>query len=286
MKLASFRSANGSSWGAVTPDGILDLGPAFVAKGMPSILSVLEQQALGSLAAEVEARKGTETPISGVQLEPVIPEPGQILCIGLNYQTHLEETQREPSGYPTVFVRYARCQIGHGEAILRPPETETLDFEGELAIIIGRTGRRIAESDAMDYVAGYACYNDASVREYQRHTTQFHPGKNFPATGAFGPWMVTADEIPDYRKLTIETRLNGETVQSAGLDQLIFSIPRLIAYCSTFSELRPGDVIVTGTPGGVGAARKPPLWMKAGDVVEVEVSDVGLLSNPVVDETV
>ncbi|MES2987911.1 MAG: fumarylacetoacetate hydrolase family protein [Pseudomonadota bacterium] len=239
---------------------------------------------LGDLDDLVDATRERDFALEDVRLDPVIPEPGQILCIGLNYEEHRIETRRERSGYPTVFARFGRSQVGDGGDILRPPESAMLDFEGELAIIIGGTVRRCDEASAMNFVAGYACYNDASIRDFQRHTSQFHPGKNFPATGAFGPWMVTTDEVPDYRSLSIQTRLNGEIVQAAGLDQLIFTIPELIAYCSTFTELRAGDVIVTGTPGGVGSGRTPPLWMKAGDVVEVEVSGVGTLRNRVSDE--
>jgi 2-keto-4-pentenoate hydratase/2-oxohepta-3-ene-1,7-dioic acid hydratase in catechol pathway len=240
--------------------------------------------ALDQLGQLVAACKGQEIPLDEVSWLPVVTDPGQILCIGLNYEEHRLETKRERASHPTVFARFARCQVGHEAPILRPLESTMLDYEGELAIIIGKRGRRIAAENALDHIAGYACYNDASVRDYQRHTTQFHPGKNFPATGAFGPSMVTADEIADYTQLKLETRLNGVVVQSAGLDQLIFTIPELIAYCSTFSELLPGDVIVTGTPGGVGSARQPPLWMKDGDVVEVEISRIGVLRNPVKDE--
>jgi 2-keto-4-pentenoate hydratase/2-oxohepta-3-ene-1,7-dioic acid hydratase in catechol pathway len=158
------------------------------------------------------------------------------------------------------------------------------DFEGELAVIIGRRGRYVSRVDAPSLVAGYACYNDGSIRDFQRHSTQYIAGKNFPGTGAFGPWLTTADEIGDIRNQTLTTRINSECVQHARLDDLIFDVPALIEYCSTFTELVPGDVIVTGTPGGVGAARKPPLWLKPGDAVEVEISGVGLLRNPVAQE--
>lgn len=286
MRLASFRTNSGSSWGAVTDEDIIDLGRAMADRGFTTLRSMLEAKALDSLAEEVGRREANVLPLSDIRLDPVIPEPGQILCIGLNYEEHRVETKRERTGYPTVFARFGRSQIAHDQPILRPQESTMLDFEGELAIIIGETVRRCSEADAMKAVAGYACYNDASIRDFQRHTSQFHPGKNFPATGAFGPYMVTADEVPDYRRLTLTTRLNGTVVQSAGLDQLIFSIPQLIAYCSTFTELRPGDVIVTGTPGGVGSGRTPPLWMKPGDVVEVDVPGIGTLRNSIEQEAV
>ena len=181
-------------------------------------------------------------------------------------------------------IGQARAQVGHGGRIVRPPESIKLDYEGEIAVIIGKPGRRIAEADSWDHIAGYACYNDASVRDWQLHTSQWGPGKNFWCTGGFGPWMVTADEIPADTEMTLVTRLNGTEVQRATTRQLIHSIPRLIAYASTVAPLRAGDVIVTGTPGGVGAKRNPPLWMKAGDVVEVEVDRIGVLRNTVADE--
>ncbi len=171
------------------------------------------------------------------------------------------------------------------QPIIRPRASENLDFEGELAVIVGKGGRHISKEAALQHVAGYSIYNDASVRDWQRHTTQYTPGKNFPSTGGFGPWMVTADEIPDSTKLHLTTRLNGEVVQDSGLDDLRFSIPEIISYISIFTELVPGDVIITGTPKGVGAARKPPLWMKPGDSVEVEISSIGTLRNPIVPET-
>ena len=281
MQLISFEGKVGSSWGAVVGSGIIDLKERL---GVATLRSALERH----LLSEVEAILADEPPVdyelTNVRLEPVIPDPGQILCVGLNYSEHQMETRRERTDRPTIFARFARSQIGHEATIVRPRESSALDFEGELAIIIGRQGRRISEVDAMSFIAGYACYNDVTLRDFQKHTSQWHPGKNFPSTGVFGPWMVTADEIPDPTVLSIQTRLNGEVVQAAGLNQLIFSIPEIIAYCSTFTELRPGDVIATGTPGGVGSARNPPLWMKAGDRVEVEIPLVGCLANTVADE--
>lgn len=282
MRLISFTTDRGSTWGAVTERGIVDLGARL--SGRATLRQAIESGALREARAIVTQATAPDFQLADVRLDPVIPDPGQILCIGLNYDEHRAETRREPTGHPTVFARFARSQVGHGSPIVRPPESTMLDYEGEVAIVIGRRARRVPREDALSIIAGYACYNDASVRDFQRHTSQFHPGKNFPATGAFGPWLVTADDIPDPETLSIETRLNGVVVQSAGLDQMIFNIPELIAYCSTFTELLPGDVIVTGTPGGVGSARTPPLWMKAGDLVEVDVRGLGLLSNAIVDE--
>jgi 2-keto-4-pentenoate hydratase/2-oxohepta-3-ene-1,7-dioic acid hydratase in catechol pathway len=217
---------------------------------------------------------------------PPIPDPDKIICIGLNYLSHILEGGREVPKYPTIFTRFANSQVGHGQPIIRPKSSITLDFEGELAVVVGKRARHVAEADAMPYVAGYSCYNDGSVREWQRHTSQFTPGKNFPSTGGFGPYLVTPDEAGDIGKATkLICRLNGEVMQSATLDDLVFGIPALIAYCSAFTVLEPGDVIITGTTGGVGAYRKPPVWMKPGDVVEVEVSGVGTLRNPVAQES-
>ena len=194
------------------------------------------------------------------------------------------ETGRDNTEQPAIFLRVAESQVGHLQPMVRPRESKNFDYEAEIAVIIGKPGRRIAQKDAWDHIAGYSCYNEGSVRDFQRQTTQWTAGKNFARTGAFGPWMVTTDEIPDISKQTIATRLNGVEVQAAPISDLVFDVPALIAYCSTFTELAPGDVIVTGTTGGVGAYRTPPLWMKDGDVVEVEVSGIGVLRNPVKDE--
>ena len=191
--------------------------------------------------------------LDSIAFLPVIPDPRKIICIGINYRSHVEETGREIPINPMVFTRYADSQTGHLQPIIRPTVSSKLDFEGELAIVIGRHARHVQADRALEYVAGYSCYNDGSVRDWQRHTSQFAPGKNFPQTGGFGPWLVTTDEIPDPSKLTLTTRLNGEVVQHAKTDDLIFPAARLIEYCSTFTPLYPGDVIITGTTGGVGA---------------------------------
>jgi 2-keto-4-pentenoate hydratase/2-oxohepta-3-ene-1,7-dioic acid hydratase in catechol pathway len=214
----------------------------------------------------------------------VIPNPDKILCVGINYVDHQRETGRDKTEYPVLFTRFANTQVGHRQPLIRPRASEKFDFEGELAVVIGRSGRHIPESDALSYIAGYACYNDGSVRDWQRHTTQFTPGKNFVGTGAFGPWLVTADEATGVADAAISTRLDGEEVQRARTSELVFGIRELIHYISTFTELAPGDVISTGTPGGVGAARKPPLWMKPGDMVEVEIEGIGVLRNTVAAE--
>ena len=207
----------------------------------------------------------------------------KILCVGVNYRPHIEEMGREVPGYPVVFTRFPSSLVDDGEDLVRPRISEQYDFEGELAVVIGRTARHVQRAEALDYVAGYCCFMDGSVRDWQRHTTQFTPGKNFEQSGAIGP-MVAAADIPDPSVLELTTRLNGVVMQQGRVAELVFDIPTLIAYCSTFAELQPGDVIATGTPGGVGAARTPPVWLKGGDVVEVEISQIGVLRNPVRDE--
>lgn len=214
---------------------------------------------------------------------PPLPRPGKIICVGVNYEDHRIEGKRERASHPTLFARYPESLLGHEGAILRPAVSTLLDFEGEIALVIGRRAAHVPEAEAYDYVFGYSCFNDASVRDWQRHTSQWMPGKNFPATGGFGPFVVTADEAGDPAAMVLTTRLNGEVVQQAEGRDMLFSIPQVIAYVTTFTVLEPGDVIVTGTPGGVGFARNPQLFMKPGDVVEVEVSGVGILRNPIRD---
>lgn len=282
MKLVSFEYAGRSSFGVVLGDAVLDLAPHAAAVGH-SLREALSKGALGSIA-EIAKDGVTTLALDKVRLLPVIPDPAKILCVGINYASHVKETGREMPKYPMFFTRFADSQVAHDQPIIRPRASQKLDFEGELAVVIGRTARHVPAEQALDYVAGYSCYNDGSVRDWQKHTIQFTPGKNFPQTGAFGPWLVTTDEIRDPSALSLTTRLNGEVVQAATTDDLIFSVGEVIAYCSTFTELRPGDVIITGTTGGVGAFREPALWMKPGDVVEVEISEIGVLRNTIQDE--
>ncbi|MDH3620673.1 MAG: fumarylacetoacetate hydrolase family protein [Gammaproteobacteria bacterium] len=208
----------------------------------------------------------------------------KILCVGVNYRPHIEEMGREVPDYPVVFVRFPGSLVGNGEPLIRPRVSEQYDFEGELAVVIGKRARHVAREDAFDYVAGYCCFMDGSVRDWQRHTGQFTAGKNFEQSGAIGS-MVPVDEVPDPSALRLTTRVNGEVMQEGAVADLVFDIPALLEYCSTFTELRPGDVIATGTPGGVGAARKPPVWLREGDLVEVEISGLGVLANPILDES-
>jgi 2-keto-4-pentenoate hydratase/2-oxohepta-3-ene-1,7-dioic acid hydratase in catechol pathway len=281
MKFASFRVNGTKSWGLIDGEQAVDLG-ALLRDRFPDLKSAIAAGALAEVASL--AGKAATYPLANVVWLPVIPNPDNILCIGLNYETHRVETGRSEVENPTVFGRFANSQTGHLANIIRPRVSKDLDFEGELAVIIGKPGRHIARKDAWAHIAGYACYNEGSVRDFQRHTHQFTPGKNFPDTGAFGPWMVTPDEAGDLGPLRLRTRLNGQVVQEATISQMIFDIPRQIEYCSSFTRLEPGDVIVTGTPGGVGSRRTPPLWMKPGDIVEVEIDRIGLLRNGIADE--
>ncbi len=282
MKLASFQIGNSNTWGVIEGDEALDIG-SVLGDRFPDLKSVIAADALSAVRDAVS--KANRTPLADITWLPVIPNPDKILCIGLNYEMHRKETGRAEVDNPTVFGRFANSQTGHLSNIVRPKVSTHLDFEGELAIIIGKPGRYITQADAWSHIAGYACYNEGSVRDFQRHTHQFTPGKNFPQTGGFGPWMMTPDELGDVAPLRLQTRVNGQVVQDATIDQMIFDIPRQIEYCSSFTRLEPGDVIATGTPGGVGAKRTPPLWLKPGDTVEVEIDRLGVLRNGVADET-
>lgn len=282
MKLLSFEVDGSQRFGVWVEGGVVDLTQRLGSK-FPDLLSVLQAGALQEIAAAVEGAKADFTP-EQITFLPVIPKPPKIICIGINYEEHRSETEREPTLKPPVFGRFSNSQVGHLGVIPLPPESEKLDYEGEIAVIVGKAGRRIPSDQVWQHVAGYAPYNDASVRDWQGHTQQWTPGKNFWHTGGFGPWMSTADEFGDDPVLHLSTRLNGVEVQHATSRQMIFSIAELITYCSTFTALEPGDVIVTGTPGGVGVRRKPQLFMKHGDVVEVEISEIGVLRNVIEKE--
>lgn len=275
MRLVSYRTGNTSSFGALVEDGIISAA----ALGTPhrSLRAALAAGALNDLATSCE-RTSADLDLAVVQLEPVIPNPGKILCAGVNYRAHREEAGRDPAAQPTIFIRFADSQLAAGEVAVRPRGVRNFDYEGEVAAVIGVGGRDIPRQLAHDHVAGYACYNDFSAREWQRHSTQWTAGKNFPGTGAFGPYLRTADEV-DLESMQLETRVNGEIRQQASLTDLLFDIPDLIAYISSFTLLSPGDVIVTGTPGGVGLFRDPPTFLEDGDVVEVEATGLGVLVN-------
>ena len=283
MKLISFILNDKNTYGVVTADKkVLDLGP-ILGSEFPDLVSLLAHQDLTPVKTAL-ANHQANLNYDDVELLPVIPNPGKIFCIGLNYHEHVKETNKEVTEAPVIFARYADSQVAHNKAIILPPESAKLDYEGEIAIVIGKGGRRISEEDSWNHIAGYACYNDGSIRDWQTATSQWTPGKNFWKTGGFGPWLVTADEIEAKQTLTLITRLNSQEMQRATTDMLIHSIPRQIAYISSFLPLNPGDVIVTGTPGGVGARRNPPVFMKEGDVVEIEVDAIGVLRNTIAKE--
>lgn len=273
MRLASFRHDGQDRVGQLVDDVVVELQT-------PGITDLI-RAGLGEVPPHPGAQRYAQDEIEWL---PVIPRPGKILCIGLNYDSHREESSRPTMNHPTVFPRYADSQVGHLSPLVIPYESTRFDYEGELAVIIGRGGRRIPEGQALDHVAGYACYNDGSVRDWQKHTSQFMPGKTFPGTGGFGPYLVTPDEVGALDNLKLSTRVNGEVRQAATLNDLIFGVPELIAYISAFTPLAPGDVIVTGTPSGVGLHRTPQVFLEAGDVVEVEIDVIGTLTNPVVTE--
>jgi 2-keto-4-pentenoate hydratase/2-oxohepta-3-ene-1,7-dioic acid hydratase in catechol pathway len=281
MRLATFKTAaQGATYGAVTGKGIVDLR-RYLGNQFADLKALIEANAFDQ--ARKYLSEAPDYQLSDVVWLPVIPNPDKIVCVGLNYQDHVVETGRDNTEQPAIFLRLPESQVGHRQPILRPRESTHLDFEAEIAVIIGKAGRRISQKDSWSHVAGYSCYNDGSVRDWQRHTIQWTAGKNFAQTGGFGPWMVTADDIPPGTKLTLSCRLNGERMQHATTEQMIFRIPKIIEYVSTWTTLVPGDVLVTGTPGGVGARRTPPVWMKPGDKVEIEIDKVGVLENSIAD---
>ena len=280
MRWLSFEKQGEVSFGIVSGQSVIDVGKHY--PQFNSLKALIAAGQLNAIAPEAAART-PDYALSEIAYLPVILHPDKIMCAGLNYKAHMEETGRSATDSPTIFTRFAASQVGHNKPMVKPFESDKLDFEGEIALIIGTPGRRISPDTAMSHVAGFSCYNDGSVRDYQRHTSQFTPGKNFCHTGGFGPWMMTPDEIGDLDEMEITTRLNGEVMQNSKASFLIFSFAQLIAYCSIFTELVAGDVIVTGTPAGVGAARKPPVFMMPGDIIEIEVKPVGTLVNTIIE---
>jgi 2-keto-4-pentenoate hydratase/2-oxohepta-3-ene-1,7-dioic acid hydratase in catechol pathway len=280
MNYASFEIDGRVTYGMQVGDTVREPDAAFLSR-YPDLRAAIAAGRLGDLA---NATSGAVHDIDAIAFLPLIPNPDKILCVGVNYRPHIEEMGRDIPKYPVVFVRFPGSQTGHGQPVYRPTVSSQFDFEGELAVVIGKPARHVKRADALNYIAGYSCFMDGSVRDWQRHTMQFTAGKNFHKSGAVGPWLVSSDAIPDPTALRLTTRVNGAVMQQGGLDELLFDIPALIEYCSTFAELLPGDLIATGTPGGVGAARKPPVWLSDGDLVEVDIPGVGLLVNPVCDE--
>jgi len=278
MKLASYMANGLDLFGVVKGDGVITMNHRVACASL--------REALGKdLLMQMKATAQSATPdrtLKEIKFLPVIPDPELIVCAGINYRSHASETGREIPKQPSMFIRRPNTLVGHEGELVRPTVSQQFDFEGELAVVIGRGGRHIKAERALNHVAGYTCFVDGSVRDYQKFSVT--SGKNFPGTGPLGPWLVTTDELPDPTKLTLMTRLNGKEMQHSGTQLLIYSIPQIIAFCSEFTELAPGDVIATGTPEGVGHRRNPPVWMKPGDVLEVEISGIGTLRSRVVDE--
>lgn len=281
MKLLSFKYKDKSSFGLLDGSNVIDLKNHF-SSDVKSLKELLKNKKI--IFEELNLNKLNIIPINEIEFLPVIINPEKILCVGVNYNEHRIETKRKINKYPTIFTRFSESQIGHLKNIVVPKQSYKLDFEGELAVIIGKKGKNLSVDNAMTIVAGFSCYNDATVRDWQTHSSQFTPGKNFDDTGAFGPYLVTKDEIKNIEELNIETYLNGKLMQKSDTSKLIFSIPQLISYCSSFTTLRCGDVIITGTPGGVGERRIPKVYLQNGDIVEVKISDVGILKNYIVNE--
>ena len=281
MKLVSFTMSGGSSWGVATGTGVIDMGRRLGGR-YPSLRALLAADAIPA-AAEAARTAKPDHALSEIALLPPIPDPDKIICLGNNYRAHVLEGGNRIPEHPQLFIRLANSLVGHGAPIIVPKISRELDYEVELAVVIGRGGRHIPKARALAHVAGYTCFHDASVRDIQL-THSLDAGKNFIGTGPCGPWLVTRDEIADPAKLDVKTRLNGKELQNGNSSDLIFDIPTLIAYISSFTPLVPGDIISTGTPQGVGFTRKPPIWLKPGDVVEIEVEGIGVLRNPVVAE--
>jgi len=280
MKIASYSVGDKAAFGLVTDMGVITLsdrlGRSYTLREALQDSGVVDEMLKLARGAEPDRR------LDEIRFLPLIPDPGKVLCVGINYRSHAAEHGHAVLEKPNIFTKFSDCLTAHQGEMICPKASTQLDFEGELAVVIGRAGRAIPAQDALSYVAGYTCFCDGSVRDFIK--TSLITGKNFPATSPLGPWMVTADEIPDPSKLTLTTRLNGVQMQHSGTDMMMHDVPALIAYCSTFTPLSPGDIIATGTPEGIGARRNPPVWMKAGDVLEVEISKIGTLRSRVVDE--
>ncbi|CAB5512327.1 hypothetical protein LMG26857_01617 [Achromobacter anxifer] len=278
MKLISFDQSGRSAWGVLRGTEVVVLTQVW-----PDTVAALEA-GVEQIARAAEAQDQPRVPLAGLRLLPPVVAPRKILCVGLNYGRHVAEAGRELPAHPSLFARFIDSFVGHGEPMWKPQASDRYDYEAELAVVIGRGGRHIAAENALEHVAGYTCMAENSVRDFQKHNAQVTPGKNFERSGALGPWLVTADEIGDPARLEVISRLNGELMQHGQVSDLIFPIPELIAYISSFTRLSPGDVIATGTPEGVGSSRKPPRFMRAGDTLEVEIPGVGTLVNTVADE--
>lgn len=283
MKLMTFDAGNGARVGLVTDAGIVDLTQR---AGVTSLRGLIADGKVADMAAHADA--AADHALDDVQFLPVVPDPEHIWCVGVNYMDHLQEAidaglPRSKSEFPMIFGRYADTMVGHKQNLMKAPIVHKLDYECELAVIIGKAGRYITKENALSHIAGYSCFNEGSARDWQYHTAQVVPGKNFAKTGGFGPWMVTADEIPDPQVLDISTVLNGQTMQSANTKDMIFDVATVISYVSNISELQPGDVIASGTPSGVGQSREPQVFMQPGDTCEIHIENVGVLVNEIAE---
>jgi acylpyruvate hydrolase len=290
MKIVAFEGQGGARLGLVEGDSVVDLNA--VDNRLPTDLGEWlaknngDTKALADVAKRANA--SARQPLSGVKYLLPVGRPGKIVCLGLNYLEHVKEGAQRDNipKFPTIFMRGRTSLVPHGQPIIRPKVTETLDYEAEMILILGKRAKHLTADNALSCVAGYSCGNEGSVREFQRKTTQWDMGKNFDSTGGFGPWMVTADELPPAGKgLKIETRLNGQVMQSDNTDNMMFPVVEMLVYLTQGLTLEPGDIIYTGTPSGVGFARKPPVWMKNGDVCEIEIGGIGVLRNPIADES-
>jgi 2-keto-4-pentenoate hydratase/2-oxohepta-3-ene-1,7-dioic acid hydratase in catechol pathway len=280
MKLASYVADGVASYGVVTPDGVITMNDRFGGHA-----ASLREALAGNLLPQIReaaAHGRADHKLSDIKFLPAIPNPEKVLCVGINYKSHAAEHGAEAPKLPNIFTRFVNTLVAHDGEMIRPKVSTSFDFEGELALVISKGGRHIKAANALDHVAGYTCFCDASVRDFTKYSLV--ASKNFLGTGPLGPWIVTADEIPDPTRLTLVTRLNGQEMQRSGTDMLIHSIPAIIEFCSVFTPLGPGDIIATGTPDGIGAKRNPPVWMKAGDILEVEISEIGTLRNRIADE--
>jgi len=288
MKLVSFLHAGKHHYGVLKGDKVIDLS-ARLGGTYPDIISFIANDGKAVAQSIIQESAG-DFDYASLDLLSVIPNPGKTFCVGLNYHDHVDEANRaignrKAPDRAMIFARWPESLTGHKKPILRPKVSQMLDWEAEMLVVIGKpTGRYVPKEKALSYIFGYACLNEACLRDYQRHSSQINPGKNFEKTGANGPWLVTADEIPDPMNLNIEMRLNGQVMQKANTSQMIHSIEATIEYITEWTTLQPGDLIATGTMGGVGFARTPPIFMKPGDIAEVEIEKIGILSNHIEDE--
>ena len=281
MKLASYVANGKPAFGVVVGDGVATMNDRLGGR-YATLRDVIAAGAFDELRRVAQGAPPDQK-LAGLRFLPVIPNPEKIMCVGINYRSHAAEHGAEVPKAPNIFTRFVNTLVAHEGEMIRPKVSTSFDFEGELALVIGKAGRHIKAEDALSHIAGYTCFCDATVRDFTKYSLV--ASKNFIGSGPLGPWIVTADEIPDPTKLMLTTRLNGAEMQRSGTDMLIHDIPAIISFCSMFTPLAPGDIIATGTPDGIGAKRNPPVWMKAGDVLEVEVDRIGVLRARIADET-